>query len=55
MLPKDNRWSVHFPNGTWLGLFGMLQRNEIDFVLGPSYTMERVQDFDPTNAMFTSK
>ena len=34
VLSSDGLWSTHLPNGTWLGLFGMLQRNEIDIALG---------------------
>ena len=34
VLSSDGKWSTHLPNGTWLGLFGMLQRNEIDIALG---------------------
>ena len=34
VLSSDGLWSTHLPNGTWMGLFGMLQRNEIDIALG---------------------
>ena len=42
-------------NGTWVGMFGMLQRNEIDIILGPSITVERAAEFDPTFVILTDK
>ena len=45
---SDGIWSYRQSNGTWLGLFGMLQRNEIDFAIGAGYTLERSKEFSPT-------
>ena len=33
----------------------MLQRNEIDIILGPSITVERAAEFDPTFVILTDK
>ena len=44
-----------YENGTWVGMFGMLQRNEIDIILGPSPTIQRVEEFDPTRAVLHDK
>ena len=44
-----------YDNGTWVGMFGMLQRNEIDIILGPSPTIQRVEEFDPTRAVLHDK
>ena len=46
VLPIDNKWGYVHPNGTWEGIFGMLQRNETDMAMGPSLTPERTRDFD---------
>ena len=34
VLAPDGLWSFLYPNGTWKGLFGMLQRNDVDILLG---------------------
>ena len=44
----DGLWAKRFDNGTWLGLFGMLQRNEVEFLIGPTLTLERTNEFDYT-------
>ncbi|ESO85423.1 hypothetical protein LOTGIDRAFT_107877 [Lottia gigantea] len=44
----DNEWGVDNGNGTWSGLIGMLQREEVDLVAGPLTTIiarEKVMDF----------
>ena len=33
-LAKDGLWSKRNSNGTWFGLFGMLQKNEAEILLG---------------------
>ena len=35
-------------NGSWQGLFGMLENEEVDVILPLSITNERSQDFDAT-------
>ena len=46
VLSVDNKWSYLHPNGTWEGMFGMLQRNETDLAMGPALTSARTRDFD---------
>ena len=45
VLSVDNKWSYLHPNGTWEGLFGMLQRNEIDVIIGAALSPARTRDF----------
>ncbi|XP_069995854.1 glutamate receptor-like [Penaeus vannamei] len=33
--PVDRVWGTSTPNGSWTGLLGMLQREEVEFALGP--------------------
>uniref|UniRef100_A0A0P4WK49 Ionotropic glutamate receptor L-glutamate and glycine-binding domain-containing protein n=1 Tax=Scylla olivacea TaxID=85551 RepID=A0A0P4WK49_SCYOL len=46
--PSDGLWGVELPNGSWNGMLGMIQRQEVDMALGPfaiSYPRTRVADF----------
>ena len=49
---KDGLWSKLNPDGTWDGLTGMLQRDEVDFITNMAYTKERMQYFDFTVPCF---
>ncbi|XP_069951441.1 probable glutamate receptor isoform X2 [Cherax quadricarinatus] len=33
--PPDGVWGAKMPNGTWIGMVGMVVRKEVDFALGP--------------------
>ncbi|XP_063590281.1 glutamate receptor ionotropic, delta-2-like [Penaeus indicus] len=40
--PVDGLWGVGYPNGTWVGMLGMVKRGEVDFALGPfAFNWER--------------
>ncbi|XP_027226082.2 glutamate receptor 4 [Penaeus vannamei] len=46
--PPDGMWGVELPNGSWNGMLGMIQRQEVDMALGPfavSYQRTKVADF----------
>ncbi|XP_042855611.1 glutamate receptor-like [Penaeus japonicus] len=46
--PPDGMWGVELPNGSWNGMLGMIQRQEVDMALGPfavSYPRTKVADF----------
>ncbi|XP_047496540.1 glutamate receptor-like [Penaeus chinensis] len=46
--PPDGLWGVELPNGSWNGMLGMIQRQEVDMALGPfavSYQRTTVADF----------
>ncbi|KAG0726508.1 Glutamate receptor ionotropic, delta-1 [Chionoecetes opilio] len=48
MRPPDGRWGVELPNGSWNGMLGMIQRQEVDMAVGPfaiSYPRTKVADF----------
>ncbi|KAK4317066.1 hypothetical protein Pmani_011816 [Petrolisthes manimaculis] len=48
LRPPDGLWGVEMENGTWNGMLGMLQRQEVDMALGPfaiSYPRTQVADF----------
>ncbi|KAK3888180.1 hypothetical protein Pcinc_007751 [Petrolisthes cinctipes] len=48
LRPPDGLWGVELQNGTWNGMLGMLQRQEVDMALGPfaiSYPRTKVADF----------
>ncbi|XP_071530510.1 probable glutamate receptor [Panulirus ornatus] len=49
--PPDHAWGVSLPNGSWTGMMGMLQKEEVEIVLGPSsmsHQRETICDFsDP--------
>ncbi|XP_076348381.1 glutamate receptor ionotropic, delta-2-like [Tachypleus tridentatus] len=41
-IPSDHKWGIRLENGTWNGMVGMLQREEVDLALGPfTVTHER--------------
>ncbi|XP_022237910.1 probable glutamate receptor [Limulus polyphemus] len=41
-IPSDHKWGIRSENGTWNGMVGMLQREEVDLALGPfTVTYER--------------
>ncbi|XP_071544057.1 glutamate receptor ionotropic, kainate glr-3-like [Panulirus ornatus] len=51
LRPPDGLWGVELPNGTWNGMLGMIQRQEVDMALGPfavSYSRTQVVDFPAT-------
>ncbi|KAK7051119.1 hypothetical protein SK128_002880 [Halocaridina rubra] len=33
--PPDNSWGVKLPDGSWVGMVGMVYRKEVDMALGP--------------------
>ncbi|XP_047497851.1 glutamate receptor ionotropic, delta-1-like [Penaeus chinensis] len=40
--PVDGLWGVGYPNGSWVGMLGMVKRGEVDFALGPfAFNWER--------------
>ncbi|XP_071548145.1 glutamate receptor ionotropic, kainate 5-like [Panulirus ornatus] len=46
--PSDGFWGAEYPNGSWFGMMGMMQRKEVDLALGPfaiSLDRSRVADF----------
>ncbi|XP_042241220.1 glutamate receptor ionotropic, kainate 1-like [Homarus americanus] len=46
--PPDGLWGVELPNGSWNGMLGMIQRQEVDMALGPfaiSYPRTKVAEF----------
>ncbi|XP_076068388.1 putative glutamate receptor [Oratosquilla oratoria] len=46
--PQDHVWGTPLPNGSWSGMLGMLQREEVEFALGPfarTQSRETVSDF----------
>ncbi|XP_076068146.1 putative glutamate receptor isoform X1 [Oratosquilla oratoria] len=46
--PHDHVWGTLLPNGSWSGMLGMLQREEVEFALGPfgvTQVRETVCDF----------
>ncbi|XP_069995906.1 probable glutamate receptor [Penaeus vannamei] len=46
--PPDHVWGVPLPDGNWTGMLGMLQRQEVEFALGPfgvTSSRETVCDF----------
>nr|XP_027227208.1 glutamate receptor ionotropic, kainate 5-like [Penaeus vannamei] len=48
VVPADGLWGTPFPNGSWSGMMGMLQRKEVDAAVGPfAITLARasVADF----------
>ncbi|XP_076056372.1 glutamate receptor 2-like [Oratosquilla oratoria] len=54
--PDDGLWGSPFPNGSWYGMLGMLQRNEADIAqVGPfGVTLERAQVVDFSYPIFVS-
>ncbi|XP_069172329.1 glutamate receptor ionotropic, kainate glr-3-like [Procambarus clarkii] len=47
--PPDGIWSDRFPNGSYMGMVGMLMREEVEFSLGPFFaTDERESVVDLT-------
>nr|XP_053649837.1 glutamate receptor ionotropic, kainate 4-like [Cherax quadricarinatus] len=49
--PPDGLWGVADANGSWNGMLGMIQRQEVDMALGPfavSYQRTKVADFPAT-------
>ncbi|XP_076359033.1 putative glutamate receptor [Tachypleus tridentatus] len=46
-IPEDHKWGSSYKNGSWNGMIGMLQRQEVDIALGPfSTTYNRMQVVD---------
>nr|XP_027218140.1 probable glutamate receptor [Penaeus vannamei] len=48
VVPPDGLWGSPFPNGSWFGMMGMLQRKEVDVAVGPfavTRAREAVADF----------
>ncbi|XP_068205358.1 glutamate receptor-like [Palaemon carinicauda] len=49
LRPDDGLWAALFPNGSFKGMVGMLEREEVEFALGPFFaTEERNQVCDFT-------
>ncbi|XP_068216611.1 uncharacterized protein [Palaemon carinicauda] len=47
--PPDRSWGYLPPNGSWIGMVGMVYRHEVDFALGPfGITYDRAQAVDYT-------
>ncbi|XP_050692920.1 glutamate receptor-like [Eriocheir sinensis] len=46
--PSDKAWGQKYPNGSWDGMIGQLQRREVEFAVGPfgvTHLREEVCDF----------
>ncbi|KAK7471497.1 hypothetical protein BaRGS_00035836 [Batillaria attramentaria] len=51
--PSDLNWGLRLPNGTWVGMTGMLERKEVDFALsGFSVTADRATVTDYSEGFF---
>ncbi|XP_050692921.1 glutamate receptor-like [Eriocheir sinensis] len=52
--PPDKAWGQKYPNGSWDGMIGQLQRREVEFAVGPfgvTHLREEVCDF--TESMYS--
>lgn len=48
IIANDGTLGTPFPNGSWTGMSGLLQRNEVDIFLGPplmSFSRTEIMDF----------
>ncbi|XP_037795090.1 probable glutamate receptor [Penaeus monodon] len=53
VMPEDREWGRGLPNGSFTGMIGMCQREEVDMALGPfGVTWERAQVVDFSSTLY---
>ena len=52
---EDGLWSGNFPNGSWKGLYGMIEQGKVDIIVNDnSLKLSRAKDFDHTSIIIIS-